>query len=101
MGLNLNIKRLVFHTVTKMTNLNVGFGLDLLSPSSVKQIGGRAGRMSSDYKIGTLSPFLPTSSTHSWLYLRCYTYIPNSIYIYIYIYMCVYVYRYDHIVAGG
>ena len=54
MGLNLNIKRLVFHTVTKMTNLNVGFGLDLLSPSSVKQIGGRAGRMSSDYKIGML-----------------------------------------------
>ena len=59
MGLNLNIKRLVFHTVTKMTNLNVGFGLDLLSPSSVKQIGGRAGRMSSDYKIGKLSPFSP------------------------------------------
>lgn len=40
MGLNLNIKRIVFHTLFKYE----GFQLRKISDSQIKQIAGRAGR---------------------------------------------------------
>jgi superfamily II DNA/RNA helicase len=52
MGLNLNIRRIIFHNTLKGGGLN---GVYWVDPSSVKQIAGRAGRMSSDYKIGEVS----------------------------------------------
>jgi ATP-dependent RNA helicase SUPV3L1/SUV3 len=51
MGLNLNIKRIVFHTTLKRMGKETTF----LDPSSVKQIAGRAGRLSSAYKIGEVT----------------------------------------------
>lgn len=73
MGLNLNIRRVVFHTMTKFDGVSVG----RMSPSAVKQIAGRAGRRSSIYPAGfattlheTDLPFLheclatPTSPIH-------------------------------------
>lgn len=50
MGLNLNIKRMVFHTTLKWAGKQLGLGW--LDPSAVKQIGGRAGRLSSAFKFG-------------------------------------------------
>jgi ATP-dependent RNA helicase SUPV3L1/SUV3 len=51
MGLNLNIGRIVFHTTIKK-------GMDkpyFVEPSQVKQIAGRAGRLSSKYKVGQVT----------------------------------------------
>lgn len=53
MGLNLNIRRTIFHSVVKR-------GIDAqdatwLSPSMVKQIAGRAGRLSSKFKEGLVT----------------------------------------------
>ena len=54
MGLNLNIRRIVFHTTIKRGP--GGFEGDgscyFIDPSNVKQIAGRAGRLSSKYKVG-------------------------------------------------
>lgn len=50
MGLNLNIRRIIFHTTLKHGGPHKG--AYLVNPSAVKQIGGRAGRHASDYKIG-------------------------------------------------
>eukprot|EP01041_Mallomonas_annulata_P007206 gene7206-14696_t len=53
MGLNLNIRRIVFHSVVKKGKPNEGsYWVD---PSSVRQIGGRAGRLSSAYKHGEVT----------------------------------------------
>eukprot|EP01034_Spumella_vulgaris_P021411 gene21412-27441_t len=52
MGLNLNIRRIIFHNTLKSGGSKDVYWVD---PSSVKQIAGRAGRMSSDYKIGEVS----------------------------------------------
>lgn len=53
MGLNLNIRRIIFHSVVKRGGANEGsYWVD---PSAVKQIGGRAGRLSSDYKVGEVT----------------------------------------------
>ena len=52
MGLNLNIRRVVFHTVVKRGGGKSAYWVD---PSSVKQIAGRAGRLSSNYKIGEVT----------------------------------------------
>ncbi|MEW5304194.1 MAG: hypothetical protein WDW36_006823 [Sanguina aurantia] len=46
MGLNLNIRRVVFHSLSKPGR---GFTYSPLSVSAVKQIAGRAGRRSSQY----------------------------------------------------
>lgn len=51
MGLNLNIGRVVFHTTLK----NGKRGPEWLTPSSVKQIGGRAGRKSSQFEYGEVT----------------------------------------------
>jgi ATP-dependent RNA helicase SUPV3L1/SUV3 len=53
MGLNLNIRRIVFHTTLKA----VGNSLDTLfiSPSHLKQIAGRAGRKYSQYDVGKVT----------------------------------------------
>lgn len=48
MGLNLNIRRVVFHTMTKFDGVSTG----LLAPSAAKQIAGRAGRRGSIYPAG-------------------------------------------------
>lgn len=50
MGLNLNIKRVVFHTALKWSGERLGFRW--IESSAVKQIGGRAGRLSSAFKYG-------------------------------------------------
>lgn len=42
MGLNLNIRRVIFHTVLKKGNSGGG-GFYWVEPSNIKQIGGRAG----------------------------------------------------------
>jgi hypothetical protein len=52
MGLNLNIKRIVFHTTIKTGGKDSAYWC---GASSVKQIAGRAGRMSSNYKIGEVT----------------------------------------------
>lgn len=51
MGLNLNIKRIIFHTTVKKGKTKASF----IDPSSIKQIGGRAGRLSSQYKFGEVT----------------------------------------------
>jgi ATP-dependent RNA helicase SUPV3L1/SUV3 len=53
MGLNLNIRRIIFHTALK----TVGNSLDTLfiSPSHLKQIAGRAGRKYSQYEVGKVT----------------------------------------------
>ena len=48
MGLNLNIRRIVFHTMDKFD----GTGHGLVAPAQVKQIAGRAGRHNSAFPIG-------------------------------------------------
>lgn len=57
MGLNLNIRRIIFHTTIKRGRDNGFYWLD---PSGVKQIGGRAGRLSSNYKIGEVTAWQET-----------------------------------------
>jgi superfamily II DNA/RNA helicase len=52
MGLNLNIKRVVFHTTIKFDGVK---GSHFIEPSQIKQIGGRAGRKSSQYKFGEVT----------------------------------------------
>lgn len=51
MGLNLNIRRIVFHTSLKKFGSAVD-GSYFIEPSHIKQIAGRAGRKSSNYPIG-------------------------------------------------
>lgn len=54
MGLNLNIGRVIFHTTRKklksLSNIPIW-----VEPSSIKQIAGRAGRLSSQYKFGEVT----------------------------------------------
>lgn len=52
MGLNLNIRRIIFHTTKKRMGKKEIHWVD---PSTVKQIGGRAGRLSSKYKQGEVT----------------------------------------------
>lgn len=54
MGLNLNIRRIIFHTLEKYD----GTGVNPVSPSQVKQIGGRAGRHGTHYSTGEVTTFL-------------------------------------------
>lgn len=51
MGLNLNIRRIVFHTTLKRHGNSVE-GSFYIDPSHIKQIAGRAGRKSSNFPIG-------------------------------------------------
>jgi len=51
MGLNLNIRRVIFHTIYKSN----GDDIIRLDHSSFKQIGGRAGRRSSEWKFGEVT----------------------------------------------
>ena len=61
MGLNLNIRRIVFHTTVKRGGGGgEAQGAYQVDPSSIKQIAGRAGRMSSDYKIGEVTAWQET-----------------------------------------
>lgn len=53
MGLNLNIRRIVFHTAVKGA-FNNSDG-PWVEATSIKQIAGRAGRLSSDYKFGEVT----------------------------------------------
>ena len=52
MGLNLNIKRVIFHTTLKSRGKSRSY---FVEPSQVKQIGGRAGRKSSNYEYGEVT----------------------------------------------
>jgi len=53
MGLNLNIGRIVFHTTVKK---GVGpSGSHFIDPTTVKQIAGRAGRLSSRFEFGEVT----------------------------------------------
>lgn len=53
MGLNLNIKRVVFSTLIKFN----GKQDVMLPPSEIKQIAGRAGRFKSIFPVGTATSF--------------------------------------------
>lgn len=53
MGLNLNIRRTVFHSVLKR-GIDAN-GASWIHPSNIKQIAGRAGRRSSKYKYGEVT----------------------------------------------
>lgn len=53
MGLNLNIRRVIFHTVIKKGKPNEGPAW--VDPSLIRQIAGRAGRKSSLYKHGEVT----------------------------------------------
>ncbi len=53
MGLNLNIRRIVFHTAVKGA-FNNSDG-PWVEATSIKQIAGRAGRLSSNYKFGEVT----------------------------------------------
>jgi ATP-dependent RNA helicase SUPV3L1/SUV3 len=55
MGLNLNIRRVVFHTMSKYNGQTTG----PVSPAQVKQIAGRAGRRSSIYPEGFTTTLMP------------------------------------------
>jgi len=52
MGLNLNIGRIIFHSLHKREGRRSDKKNVEVSPSAVKQIAGRAGRRSSNYKHG-------------------------------------------------
>lgn len=62
MGLNLNIRRVIFHTIEKFDGVEKG----LVPPAHVKQIAGRAGRRSSIYPEG----FATTLDEESLPYVR-------------------------------
>lgn len=53
MGLNLNIRRIIFHSTVKSGGRQGGSYF--VEPSQVKQIAGRAGRLSSQYKEGIVT----------------------------------------------
>eukprot|EP00898_Chlorokybus_atmophyticus_P005027 jgi/Chlat1/5525/Chrsp369S05340 len=53
MGLNLNIKRVIFYTVKKFN----GVDMDYIPITQVKQIAGRAGRRGSEYEEGSATTF--------------------------------------------
>ncbi|KAI7859278.1 P-loop containing nucleoside triphosphate hydrolase protein [Circinella umbellata] len=55
MGLNLNIKRVVFSTIRKYD----GEGLRFISTPQLKQIGGRAGRFGTTYASGEVTTMIP------------------------------------------
>lgn len=55
MGLNLNIGRIIFHTLQKGPRS----ALTDVDPSAIKQIAGRAGRRSSQFKSGKVSCINP------------------------------------------
>jgi ATP-dependent RNA helicase SUPV3L1/SUV3 len=52
-GLNLNIRRIIFHKISKFD----GIELRNLNSSEIKQISGRAGRFKSLYPHGEVSAF--------------------------------------------
>lgn len=54
MGLNLNIRRIIFHTTLKRVGNRIE-GSYYLDPFAVKQIAGRAGRKSSQYPHGLVT----------------------------------------------
>ncbi|KAJ1734615.1 RNA helicase [Coemansia sp. BCRC 34490] len=56
MGINLNIKRIVFMKLTKWD----GESVRTVSVSQTRQIGGRAGRFKSDSKVGVVTSFWDT-----------------------------------------
>jgi hypothetical protein len=60
MGLNLNIRRVVFHTMQKYDGTSVG----LVEPSMVKQIAGRAGRRNSIYPAGYATTLNAADGAH-------------------------------------
>ncbi|KAI5062575.1 hypothetical protein GOP47_0023114 [Adiantum capillus-veneris] len=53
MGLNLNIRRVIFHTFEK----HIGSEMKKVSASQVKQIAGRAGRRGTQYHAGIATTF--------------------------------------------
>mmetsp|Transcript_29192 Transcript_29192/g.38387 ORF Transcript_29192/g.38387 Transcript_29192/m.38387 type:complete len:584 (+) Transcript_29192:508-2259(+) len=53
LGLNLNIRRMIFHTVYKWHG--PAGGISQVEPTLMKQIGGRAGRRSSEYSKGKVT----------------------------------------------
>ncbi|XP_068114816.1 ATP-dependent RNA helicase SUPV3L1, mitochondrial [Hyperolius riggenbachi] len=60
MGLNLSIKRIIFHSLVKPTVNEKGEkGMDTISTSQALQIGGRAGRFSSMFKEGEITCMVP------------------------------------------
>lgn len=60
MGLNLNIQRVIFHSMTKPTLLQNGEKMmEKLTVSHTKQIAGRAGRFNSQFEAGFVTTLEP------------------------------------------
>jgi ATP-dependent RNA helicase SUPV3L1/SUV3 len=66
MGLNLNIRRIVFYTIRKPTKKDDTIVVENLPMGMVKQIAGRAGRYNSHYPEG----FVTTFYQQDYPYLR-------------------------------
>jgi ATP-dependent RNA helicase SUPV3L1/SUV3 len=64
MGLNLNIRRTVLHSVLKRGDADSGS--TYIHPSAIKQIAGRAGRLSSKFEYGEVT----TWQEHDLAYVR-------------------------------
>eukprot|EP00210_Caulerpa_lentillifera_P006071 g5800.t1 len=56
MGLNLNIRRIIFHSLSKYN----GDSMESISDSQIKQISGRAGRKNSIYPDGKVTCLVPS-----------------------------------------
>ncbi len=58
MGLNLNIRRIVFYSLSKLTLMESGEKeMDLISVSQALQIAGRAGRYNTQWETGYVTCF--------------------------------------------
>lgn len=58
MGLNLNIKRVVFYSLMKpVINEKGEKEMDVISPSTALQIAGRAGRFNTEFANGEVTTF--------------------------------------------
>lgn len=58
MGLNLNIRRMIFYSLTKLQLLESGEKeMDLISVSQALQIAGRAGRFGTQWETGYVTCF--------------------------------------------
>jgi ATP-dependent RNA helicase SUPV3L1/SUV3 len=69
MGLNLNIRRVIFHSMTKLKQNEDGEReMDTISVSQALQIAGRAGRFNTQWSTGYVTTFdqkdIPVSLFH-------------------------------------
>ena len=57
MGLNLNIRRMIFYSLSKKTTMEAGDDKNVISVSQALQIAGRAGRFGTEWEVGHVTCF--------------------------------------------